>query len=100
MSENLCCHCYYARVRKDICGIYCTSGFENPDGTCEHYRHYKDRPPKKVKMPDIVRDVEAYRNATVIVSQRLDGETVVSWVRQDNTQEITPDEAIKGVTMV
>lgn len=54
----------------------------------------------KVEMPDIVRDVEAYRNATVIVSQRLDGETVVSWVRQDNTQEITPDEAIKGVTMV
>lgn len=26
--------------------------------------------------------------------------TVVGWVRQDNTQEITLDEAIKGVTMV
>lgn len=34
--------CYYARMRTDICGIYCTRGFVE-DGKCERFREYKSR---------------------------------------------------------
>ena len=26
-KPNPCIMCYYARMRRDICGIYCTGGF-------------------------------------------------------------------------
>lgn len=39
-NEKICAWCYYARMRTDICGIYCTGGFENPDGTCDHFKDY------------------------------------------------------------
>lgn len=37
---ELCVFCYYARMRTDICGIYCTKGFV-VDGKCERFREYK-----------------------------------------------------------
>lgn len=40
-EKKICAWCYYARMRKDICGIYCTGGFENKDGTCERFRDSK-----------------------------------------------------------
>lgn len=39
-NEKICAWCCYARMRTDICGIYCTGGFENPDGTCDHFKDY------------------------------------------------------------
>ena len=39
-DEKICAWCWYARDRKDICGVYCTKGFENPDGTCDHFLDY------------------------------------------------------------
>lgn len=50
MSEakyNICISCHYARMRRDICGIYCTGGFAKEDGQCEHYKNYKDRRKEK-----------------------------------------------------
>jgi len=38
-------------------------------------------------------DVEMYRNATVIVSRNECGEMQVSWMRQENTEDIS-DEII------
>lgn len=36
--ENLCVSCFYARMREDICGIYCAGNFfKKEDGTCERY---------------------------------------------------------------
>ena len=32
-EKKICAWCWYARMKRDICGIYCTGGFENPDGT-------------------------------------------------------------------
>ena len=52
MSEqaNICVYCYYARMRKDICGIYCVGQFwKKPDGTCVHYKYYKNRQKKGAK---------------------------------------------------
>lgn len=46
MSEIVkkpCAWCYYSRMRKDICGIYCTGGFQNPDGTCNHFQDYQEQ---------------------------------------------------------
>lgn len=40
-STKLCVSCYYARPRKDICGVYCTTGFAK-DGKCEKYRNYRE----------------------------------------------------------
>lgn len=41
---KLCVSCWYARQRKDVCGIYCTQGFVK-DGKCDmhedYYRHKK-----------------------------------------------------------
>lgn len=45
-DKRICAWCYYARMRKDICGIYCTGGFENPDGTCDYFLD-SHTPPKK-----------------------------------------------------
>ena len=38
-DAKLCCHCWYARTRRDICGIYCTKGFVK-DGKCDMYENY------------------------------------------------------------
>lgn len=40
-TKSICAWCYFSRMRKDICGIYCTGGFENPDGTCNHFKDYQ-----------------------------------------------------------
>ena len=42
MDKQPCAWCYYARMRTDICGIYCTGGFSNPDGQCEHFKDYDE----------------------------------------------------------
>lgn len=36
-----CVWCWYARDRVDIAGVYCTKGFENPDGTCTRFLDYE-----------------------------------------------------------
>lgn len=41
-KEIICPWCYFARMRKDICGIYCTGGFTNSDGSCDHFKSYED----------------------------------------------------------
>lgn len=38
---NPCITCHYARMRRDICGIYCTGGFAH-DGKCEHYKNWRE----------------------------------------------------------
>lgn len=40
-GKTPCAWCYFARMKRDICGIYCTGGFENPDGTCDHFKDYQ-----------------------------------------------------------
>lgn len=43
-KHNCCALCYFARIRRDgICGVYCTGGFENKDGTCPLYICCDDR---------------------------------------------------------
>jgi len=44
MTDNkaICAWCYYARMRHDICGIYCTGGFTNEDGTCNRFKDYDE----------------------------------------------------------
>lgn len=42
MKENICVFCWYARMRDDICGIYCVgSAMKNKDGTCDKFKEYK-----------------------------------------------------------
>lgn len=36
--NELCVSCHFARMRDDICGIYCTGGFVESDGKCRHYK--------------------------------------------------------------
>lgn len=46
MAEQLnpCITCHYARMRKDICGIYCAGSYwKEKDGTCKHWKDYKRR---------------------------------------------------------
>ena len=42
-KRSVCAWCYFARMRKDICGIYCTGGFTNTDGTCDRFVDYDER---------------------------------------------------------
>ena len=42
-TPNPCVFCYYARMRTDICGIYCTGGFVSENGECEHFEDYDER---------------------------------------------------------
>ena len=41
-NKAICAWCYYARMRQDICGIYCTGGFTNEDGSCNHFEDYDE----------------------------------------------------------
>ena len=37
-KSDICVFCHYARMKKDICGIYCAGSFrKKPDGTCDHF---------------------------------------------------------------
>lgn len=40
-TRKPCVWCWYARDRKDVAGVYCTKGFENPDGTCTRFLDYE-----------------------------------------------------------
>ena len=42
----LCISCYYARMRTDICGIYCTKGFVK-DGKCDMFLDYEEKKRRK-----------------------------------------------------
>lgn len=42
-SKHICPWCYFARTKKDTCGVYCTGGLENPDGTCDRFIDCYDR---------------------------------------------------------
>ena len=46
-EKKICAWCWYARMKREICGIYCTGGFENPDGSCDHFLDSKTVMPKK-----------------------------------------------------
>lgn len=41
--DNPCVSCRYAKMRRDICGIYCTGGFLAKDGECDHYENWRER---------------------------------------------------------
>lgn len=46
--ENPCIDCYYARMRTDICGIYCIGSFwKEPDGSCSHWVWDESKPNKE-----------------------------------------------------
>ena len=54
----------------------------------------------RVVIPRIVRDRSAYKNVTVVISENLNGETEVGWVRQEDTEEIAPAEALANVDRI
>lgn len=47
MGEKICPWCWYARMKTDICGIYCTGGFVNPEGNCDHFLSTADGKKRK-----------------------------------------------------
>lgn len=50
-EKKICAWCWYARMKRDICGIYCTGGFTNEDGSCDHFLDSKKGPPKRTEGP-------------------------------------------------
>lgn len=56
--DNICVSCYYARMRKDICGIYCVgSFFKNPDGSCGRFlSHEKAKKEQRAKRKQLERE--------------------------------------------
>lgn len=57
-KDNPCVTCYYARMRRDICGIYCTGGFEKEDGKCDHYDNWREHERVKRKSKNKHRALE------------------------------------------
>lgn len=47
-NKKICAFCNYARMKRDICGIYCTGGFENKNGDCQHFSEYELKKEKRV----------------------------------------------------
>lgn len=40
---DICVFCHYARMRNDICGIYCVGSYwKKQDGTCDHFEDYAE----------------------------------------------------------
>ena len=50
--NELCVSCHFARMRDDICGIYCTGGFVESDGKCRHYKDCEE----ELEETDMARD--------------------------------------------
>lgn len=50
-EKKICAWCWYARMKRDICGIYCTGGFTNEDGSCDHFLDSEKGPPKRTEGP-------------------------------------------------
>ena len=48
-KKAICAWCYYARMRRDLCGIYCTGGFTNEDGSCDRFKNYQEMKAQKRK---------------------------------------------------
>ena len=49
-KSDICVFCHYARMKKDICGIYCAGAFwKKQDGTCDHFEDYEERRKKRKK---------------------------------------------------
>lgn len=46
----VCPWCWYARTKADICGVYCTGGFQNKDGSCERFLDYYEEKKRRRKM--------------------------------------------------
>lgn len=42
IKNHPCVFCFYARMRRDICGIYCSGSFLVKDGTCSHFVDWED----------------------------------------------------------
>ncbi len=45
-SEKVCVHCTHAKMRRDICGIYCKTGCVK-NGKCAKFEEWKPRKGKK-----------------------------------------------------
>lgn len=44
-EKDICVFCDYARMRDDICGIYCVGQcMKKPDGTCDYFKPYQSGP--------------------------------------------------------
>ena len=41
-EKSVCAWCYFARMRRDVCGTYCTGGFENKDGSCDKFKSWQE----------------------------------------------------------
>ena len=47
-KSDICVFCHHARMKKDICGIYCAGAFwKKQDGTCDHFEDYKEHRKKR-----------------------------------------------------
>lgn len=82
-DERLCVWCEYARDREDIAGVYCTGGFCNLDGTCEHFREYV--PPEIETNADRIRGMGDAELAKYLAKTFLHGYgqlQLLDWLQQ------------------
>lgn len=75
-EKRLCVWCEYAKDRTDIAGVYCTGGFRNQDGSCEHFKEYKKRPPRKRRQPASAPELVAARTNADRIRAMSDEELV------------------------
>lgn len=61
-DAKLCCHCWYARTRRDICGIYCTKGFVK-DGKCDMYESYSQHKKSAKSKPNCGAKMDGVKEA-------------------------------------
>lgn len=57
-ESALCVSCWFARMRTDVCGVYCTSGFVK-NGECQYYESYSTHKTKRKRS-----DCNCKRNPT------------------------------------
>jgi len=82
--NKLCVFCHYARMRDDICGIYCTGGFVESNGKCKHYKDceesLKGEEQAAANAVPVVRCKDCYYSAVV-------GDTLYCTFWSKNTDE-------------
>ena len=96
----VCPWCWYARDRDDICGVYCTGGFTNEDGKCEHFLDYEEGRERRSHMAFKTNVVKAtWQVETLSADGRHKNILLVSAESEEKARLMAPEgETVVSVT--
>lgn len=83
-GESVCAWCWFARTRRDICGVYCTGGFHNEDGDCEMFLDYFEE--RKKRRNAMLKTNVVKRDWKVVTKDRKSGHKRMTLIKAESEE--------------